>query len=223
MYGRPVEQEPNARYTFRTMTRRGQLEERITNAAEKLFAQEGFAATGMRAIAKVARVSIGAIYHHFKSKDEILERIVCGEIERRQHLLARLQEEGLPLQEQIKRIVEMHFSLLAEKKDTARLFFRERFDPSPAAKGKVQDLYRDLVFRIAEIIEEGISAGEVRRCDPLLTAYTLLGMVEAVSLQALGEDETAVRFMKDGPEELAWSIWLWLRAKEEGSVSTLSG
>ncbi|MCK4393233.1 TetR/AcrR family transcriptional regulator [Candidatus Bipolaricaulota bacterium] len=197
------------------MTRQGGLEEKITGAAERLFARDGFAATGMRAIAKAAKVSIGAIYHHFKGKEAILERIIREELERRQRFLEELRAQGLPLQKQIQQIVQMHFNLLQEKSNTARLFFRERFDPSPVLRAKIQDLYGEVAGYVAEIIREGIATGEVRPCQPLLTAYTILGMVEAVSLRALGKDETAALFMKEGPKELARSIWLWLHLGQE--------
>jgi len=197
------------------MSRQGRLEERITGAAERLFAQRGFAATGMRAIAKAAKVSIGAIYHHFKGKEEILERIIREELERRQRFLEELRTRGAPLQDQIKQIVQMHFDLLQEKSDAARLFFRERFDPSPILRAKTQALYGEVAEYVAAIIQGGIATGEVRSCQPLLTAYAILGMVEAVSLRALGRDETAALFRKEGPKELARSLWLWLHLRQE--------
>ncbi|MEA3239280.1 MAG: TetR/AcrR family transcriptional regulator [Candidatus Bipolaricaulota bacterium] len=192
------------------------LEERITKAAERLFAQEGFAATGMRAIAQLAKVSIGAIYHHFSGKEEILEQIVREEIERRQEFLEGLRQRGLPLKEQIQGLVKMHFTLLQERSDVARLFFRERFDPSSSLGTKIQDLYGNVASYVAEIIKQGITAGEIRPCSPLLTAYEILGMVETVSLRALGEDETAAKFRNEGPQELATSLWLWLLIDREG-------
>jgi len=197
------------------MTRQGGLEEKITGAAERLFARDGFTATGMRAIAQAAKVSIGAIYHYFKGKEEILERIVREEVEQRQRFLEGLRAQGLPLQKQIQGIVQMHFDLLQESSDAARLLFRERFDPSPTSRAEIQDLYGEVAKYIAEIIREGIATGEVRPCQPLLTAYTILGMVEAVSLRALGRDETAALFMKEGPKELARSLWLWLHRGQE--------
>ena len=197
------------------MTSQRGLEKKITDAAERLFAQEGFAATGMRAIAQAAKVSIGAIYHHFHGKEEILERIVREEMERRQRFLEGLRGRGLPLQEQIQKIVQMHFDLLQENSDAARLFFRERFDPSPVLGAKIQALYGEVAEYVAEIVQNGIATEDVRPCQPLLAAYTILGMVEAVSLRALGQDETAALFMKEGPEELARSIWLWLHIGQE--------
>jgi len=191
------------------------IEERIVRTAERLFAQRGFASTGMRAIAKAAQVSIGAIYHHFKSKEDILERIIRDELDRRRQALAELKGAGLPLKDQIQKIVEMHFALLKDKRNSARLFFRERFDPSPSLRARIQDLYDEVANFIADVIGEGIAAGEIRPCQPLVTAYAILGMMEAISLRAFGTDEIAALLMEKGPQEVAESLWRWLRADKE--------
>ncbi len=191
------------------------IEERIVRTAERLFAQRGFASTGMRAIAKAAQVSIGAIYHHFKSKEDILERIIRDELDRRRQALAELKRAGLPLKDQIQKIVEMHFALLKDKRNSARLFFRERFDPSPSLRARIQDLYDEVANFIADVIGEGIAAGEIRPCQPLVTAYAILGMMEAISLRAFGTDEIATLLMEKGPQELVESLWRWLRADKE--------
>ena len=191
------------------------IEERIVRTAERLFAQRGFASTGMRAIAKAAQVSIGAIYHHFKSKEDILERIIRDELDRRRQALAELKRAGLPLKDQIQKIVEMHFALLKDKRNSARLFFRERFDPSPSLRARIQDLYDEVANFIADVIGEGIAAGEIRPCQPLVTAYAILGMMEAISLRAFGTDEVATLLMEKGPQELVESLWRWLRADKE--------
>ena len=191
------------------------MEERIVLTAERLFAQRGFASTGMRAIAKAAQVSIGAIYHHFKSKEDILERIIHDELDRRRQALAELKAAGLPLKDQIQKIVEMHFALLKDKRNSARLFFRERFDPSPSLRAKIQNLYDEVANFIADVLDEGIAAGEIRPCQPLVTAYAILGMMEAISLRAFGTDEVATLLVEKGPQELVESLWRWLRADKE--------
>ena len=190
-------------------------EERIVRTAERLFAQRGFASTGMRAIAKAAQVSIGAIYHHFKSKEDILERIIRDELDRRRQVVAELKAAGLPVKDQIQKMVEMHFSLLKDKRNSARLFFRERFDPSFSLRTRIQELYDEVAIFIAEVIGEGIAAGEIRPCQPLVTAYAILGMIEAVSLRIFAGDDTAALLMEKGPQELVESLWRWLRADKE--------
>jgi AcrR family transcriptional regulator len=48
----------------------------ILSAARKLFASEGFEAVSIDDIAARAGVAKGAVYHHFKSKEEIFTRVL---------------------------------------------------------------------------------------------------------------------------------------------------
>ena len=48
---------------------------RILDAAENLFAQEGFAAVSLREITRSAKVNIAAIHYHFGGKEELIEAI----------------------------------------------------------------------------------------------------------------------------------------------------
>jgi AcrR family transcriptional regulator len=50
--------------------------ERIFDVAVDLFAQNGFDATSMREIAEVVGIKKASMYSHYKSKDEILEKIL---------------------------------------------------------------------------------------------------------------------------------------------------
>jgi|GEM_PF-1300152 len=48
----------------------------ILNSAFDLFTSQGYAATSMRQIASLARVSLGSIYNHFSSKEDIFLAII---------------------------------------------------------------------------------------------------------------------------------------------------
>jgi AcrR family transcriptional regulator len=54
----------------------------IEAAAAALFAERGFAGTGVADIATEVGITPGAIYRHFSSKEELLERIVLGSLSR---------------------------------------------------------------------------------------------------------------------------------------------
>ncbi len=57
--------------------------ERILRAALRLFSVKGFRGTTMKDIARDAEITEGAIYRHFRSKEEIVEHLlerVSGEI-----------------------------------------------------------------------------------------------------------------------------------------------
>jgi AcrR family transcriptional regulator len=50
--------------------------DRILNAAERLFARDGFEATSLRAITAEAGVNLAAVNYHFQSKDSLVEAVI---------------------------------------------------------------------------------------------------------------------------------------------------
>ena len=52
--------------------------ERILNAALRLFSVKGFKGTTMKDIARDADITEGAIYRHFRSKEEIVEHLISS-------------------------------------------------------------------------------------------------------------------------------------------------
>ncbi|MGD0499116.1 MAG: TetR/AcrR family transcriptional regulator [Bryobacteraceae bacterium] len=51
--------------------------DRILDAAERLFGEQGYAATSLRHIIAEAGVNLAAIHYHFGSKEELLEELVA--------------------------------------------------------------------------------------------------------------------------------------------------
>ncbi|HTC35525.1 MAG TPA: TetR/AcrR family transcriptional regulator [Bryobacteraceae bacterium] len=50
--------------------------DRILNAAERLFARDGFEATSLRAITAEAQVNLAAVNYHFQSKDALVQAVI---------------------------------------------------------------------------------------------------------------------------------------------------
>ncbi len=69
-------------------TRRG-----IADAARELFTEQGYAATSIEEIVARARVTKGAMYHHFGSKEEVF-RLVLDAVE--SEFINRLAAAGMP-------------------------------------------------------------------------------------------------------------------------------
>lgn len=66
----------------------------IIEKADQLFYQQGFNHTSFAHIAQAVNISRGNFYHHFKSKDEILQTVIAYRIRNTQLLLAQWEQEG---------------------------------------------------------------------------------------------------------------------------------
>ena len=69
-------------------------EKRIFDAAAELFAHYGYAKTTIDEIAAHAGISKGAVYLHFRSKDDLMDRLIARESERLMDMImARLDSD----------------------------------------------------------------------------------------------------------------------------------
>jgi len=85
----------------------GVTRQQIVEAADDLFYRQGFEHTSFADIAKVVNISRGNFYHHFKTKDDILDAVIKTRLDRTQHMLADWEEEGTTPKDRIKRYIKI--------------------------------------------------------------------------------------------------------------------
>lgn len=131
---------------------------RILDAAERVFAGEGYHGTTLRAVAKVADVKLSLITYHFESKLALYAAIFA----RRQHLneerIRRLEAiENLDAPDAVDQIVGAFMdpvvSLPEEGAAYRRLVFREAADPSSAERGVLGPLFDPMARRFIEALK----------------------------------------------------------------------
>ena len=98
---------------------------RIVEAAFQLFLQQGYAATSMRQIAQKAEMTVGGIYTHFSSKDEIWSAVVDAKHPYRHILPLVEQAEGESIAEILRDAAHRMVAGLADRPDLLKLMFIE--------------------------------------------------------------------------------------------------
>jgi len=68
--------------------------EQIVQAADKLFYQSGFEHTSFSDIAELVNISRGNFYHHFKSKDQILDAVIQLRLDNTRKMLNKWEAEA---------------------------------------------------------------------------------------------------------------------------------
>jgi AcrR family transcriptional regulator len=169
----------------------------ILDGARKLFASQGFAETSVDAIALEAGVAKGAVYHHFSSKEEVLDRLVDliqGEIAVEVREAAR---KGKDLADSMARGT-LKYLTAATAPSAKRILFVD----GPAVLGWErwrsidQDHFSPLIRGALESrLRERLSEREVRAVSHLIAGATL----EAALVCATSDrPESAARDMTDG-------------------------
>jgi AcrR family transcriptional regulator len=128
------------------------VQARILDAAVRLFAEKGFDATSVQEIVERAAVTKGAMYHYFKSKDDLLYEVYHGLISQQLADLERILAAGLPPAETVRSIivdlVETTTARLAEAAVFAREMHKLGDQPMTvlrAQRRRYHDTFRDVV------------------------------------------------------------------------------
>jgi len=84
----------------------------IIEAADQLFYRQGFEHTSFSNIADAVQISRGNFYHHFKSKDEILDAVINVRLANTQMMLEKWEIEGKTPEDRIRNFINI---LIANK------------------------------------------------------------------------------------------------------------
>jgi TetR/AcrR family transcriptional regulator len=150
--------------------------ERILAAAQALFAEQGFDAVSMSAIAEKAGVSKANIFHHFSSKNALYLAVLgsaCRESRTRLEMLENMEGNFV---ERLAHFAGAHLQAILEHSNMTRLVLRDLLE-NGADKGKelANQVFGPNFAKLVEIIRSGQERGELRsEVDPAMVAVMLI-------------------------------------------------
>jgi AcrR family transcriptional regulator len=161
----------------------------ILDAARRVFARKGLAATKMSDLAAAAGVSYGLAYHYFPTKEAVYTAVLEFALEGAAAVTERaLHSGGTPWERLLRMTQEMlaggegdaEYSLLAVQTGASEAI--------PAEARRLLARYGELIDRnVIELIRQGQAAGQVVAGDPRLLATVFLATIQGLSLRALDE------------------------------------
>jgi len=156
----------------------------IVVAATELFAQHGFHAVGMRAIADAVGIRGSSLYHHFDSKTELLYAIAHDY--NRAFIESQLADltPNPTYAQRIRTLVRDHIIYFHEHRLEEAVGLRELQelrDNAPEHYVEIQRWRRSYQDALEELIVRGREAGELDCDDPHLMVLAVLGMINSVN------------------------------------------
>ena len=145
-------------------------EQKILDNALPLFVEKGFHGTSTAEIAKTAGVATGTLFHYFKTKEELIDRLY---IYTKESILEAAQgdyDENKPFKENVKSLW-LKFVCLGLK-EPYKFNFIMTFHCSPYitsfTKGRIEDKFVELL----EVYKKGFAHNQIKEMyDELLMDY----------------------------------------------------
>lgn len=178
--------------------------DRILQAAQRLFARQGFDGTTTRDLAQAAGVAEGTLFRHFSNKKAILVEVATqGWIEILTDLLTELSEMGS--YKAVAQVMQRRMWNFQKNADLMRVCFMEaQFHPE--LRDRVQSEVIGKMTDVAEaFFQTAMERGIYRPMNPRLVAQVFLGMfaISGFSHNTLMEPNASPQQMKEMAEGLA--------------------
>lgn len=161
----------------------------ILQAASRLFARQGYAATSIRQIAEEAGIGKATIYHHFPDKQAVVLELLGRNTEKTRQMLETVKAETDP-RHRIATAIEASLRFFSESGDILQIVRRE----VPGGRAHLQSEYvtfaRTYTALLAEALQQGIEQGLFRPIDPAEGVRVLMAMIQGTfALAYLGGEK----------------------------------
>lgn len=151
--------------------------ERILVAAKELFAESGFNAVSVNAIAERAGVSKANVFHHFKSKNTLYLEILKTACNESGSQIDQLGSGSGTLIERLRDFSQSHLANILRDEKISRLIQRDLLENGPQ-RGKefAEQVFGQNFASLVKILRTGQKKGELRKgIDPAMLATLLIG------------------------------------------------
>lgn len=155
----------------------------IVEAATKSFSLFGYKATTMDGVAKIANVGKGTIYTFFANKEELFGHIMNCMIGEMKEVAEGAIDPSLPFFDNLYAALERVLDFREEHELALKLSQEVREIGTPMAVEALNQIERAVVGYIAEWVRISVDKGEIRRCEPEMTAFVMLKLYMALTVE----------------------------------------
>jgi len=147
----------------------------ILERAADLFAKQGVAATTVREIAEAVGILSGSLYHHFASKDAIVDAIVASFMADLVTRYDAVLATGADPATRLRGLVQASIATSAEHPHATEIYQNDaRYLQAADGSTVVRASARSVRSAWIKVLEEGAAAGVFRNDVPVKVVYPLL-------------------------------------------------
>lgn len=161
----------------------------------RVISRKGMAAATMQEIAEEAGVAKGTIYLYFRDRDELVEKTFESSMGQLMLQIDEALDRDIPFEEKIRAVIGAQLAFFAANREFFRLYISLRMPegtPQQQRRQKrtCQPQYANRVQKLADVLEQAMERGEIRRVDAHRLALFIIEGSTAVTIERLSEESS---------------------------------
>jgi TetR/AcrR family transcriptional regulator, cholesterol catabolism regulator len=155
--------------------------EQVIATAAQLFRQKGYEATSMRDIATALNMEAASLYHHIKSKEEILELICFNMAQKFLAAIAEVNDIYFNSEEKLRKAILHHVEIITEDIDKSAVFLREWRSLPEKSLADFTQLRNHYEHEFTHIISHGMDEDVFEHVDTKFAVLSILSSVNWIN------------------------------------------
>jgi TetR/AcrR family transcriptional regulator, cholesterol catabolism regulator len=178
----------------------------IIEKASKLFREKGFGAASMRDLAEHVGVEAASLYNHIQSKSEILQAICFRVANEFMTNLEAVEASHQSTLKKMEAIIRVHIRMMLDQYEFVYIADHEWRHLAEPYLSNFLNQRRGYRKRLGDLIEEGISRGEMKAIEPYTAVLVILSAISGIdswqrsrkSTSAEALESNMVKFLIEG-------------------------
>lgn len=159
--------------------KRGEVRQKILDAALELFSEKGFEGASIRDIASAAGVTVPNIYYYFKDKKGLYQATLQGSVDNVLEIIVKIDDPNASFRDRFVALAKSKMRLARQKNPAFELFLKEWVDRGGSSEFPPQlETVMSKSFKyMEEMLAQAVQRGEIRPINPKLGVWYLIGLI----------------------------------------------
>lgn len=136
------------------MKEKRNMEQKILEAAEKLFMEQGFMKTTTSQIAREAGCNQALVHYYYRTKEQLFEKIYGEKIQLLANSLINIQQNATTFEARMRGMIGTHFDFLRQHPTLAPFILRESLNNSEVTIKLLIGRFQRNMYIIANALEK---------------------------------------------------------------------
>lgn len=154
-------------------------EQKILEAAAKVFITKGFDGARMQDIADEAAINKSMLHYYYRSKDKLFERVFSEQMQEHTRLMTEALSSDLEVREKLTMLVFNHYEACMKSPELSLFILNEVNRNSDKIKMLIQmDVISNSMQRLKEQMKREASEGKINNISPDHLICDLISLLE---------------------------------------------
>ena len=159
----------------------GSRRDEVVATAARVFAEHGYRATSMNDLAEAVGLSKAGLYHHVRSKEELLVQLYEDALAQQLDAERTIVAAGLPPAQTLRRLLQERIVHACQNRQLQKIQSEEEAELPAELMGTVRGRRRDRTRLLVQVVTDGIDKGDFRPAvSPRIAVMAMLGAVNFV-------------------------------------------